>query len=467
MRKPLKVIFRYVLAAAGVALFLLLLNFLAMAFFVFSTIERGDSAAHVFRYTDNFSCTEEECLINKQNPGFPAEWYAWSMLLNEDGKVIWSDALPEELPRQFELSDVAVFSRWYLMDYPVYVWKQQKGLFVWGGTKDSVWKQTLEMPMNTIRRISLWVPFVLVANLLAALGIALFLGLRYYRELRPVIAGIGDLAEKRPVDLPVKGNLSEIAGKINRASAELQAQEQRLNKRDSARAEWIRGISHDIRTPLSIVMGYSSQVVDQEPLSPDGKKKMQGILSQSEKIKALVEDLNLASRLEYEMQPLRLERISVAALIRGVVAEWINQTNGSFLSSEPELSVDIGYGADMDVVIADKALLSRALTNLIQNCFTHAQASKIEVSLTKTGNDCQIIVRDDGKGFPDAVLREFGQEQSPDFSSFHGMGMILVQKIIRAHRGKVHFENPPEGGSLTTMELPAEKIIIKKAEPRY
>ena len=83
-----------------------------------------------------------------------------------------------------------------------------------------------------------------------------------------------------------------------------------------------------IRTPLSMVMGYASQLEDNPHLSSDEREQARIIRRQSEKIKTLVNDLNLASKLEYEMQPLRTDSIVPAALVRGVVAEFSQQWTG-------------------------------------------------------------------------------------------------------------------------------------------
>ena len=83
----------------------------------------------------------------------------------------------------------------------------------------------------------------------------------------------------------------------------MQNQREQLRNKDTARANWIAGVSHDIRTPLSMIMGYASQLKTSSDLSDEMEKKLSVILKQSERIKNLINDLNLASKLEYNMQP--------------------------------------------------------------------------------------------------------------------------------------------------------------------
>ncbi len=58
-----------------------------------------------------------------------AENRAWAMLLDDGGAVIWEEQMPEDLPRSYTAAQIAQFSRWYLQEYPVFVWQQPAGLF--------------------------------------------------------------------------------------------------------------------------------------------------------------------------------------------------------------------------------------------------------------------------------------------------------------------------------------------------
>ncbi len=101
-------------------------------------------------------------------------------------------------------------------------------------------------------------------------------------------------------------------------------QSRQLRKRETARANWIAGVSHDIRTPLSMVMGYAGQLENDMQLSEDNRKKAVVIVQQSKRMRNLINDLNLASKLEYNMQPINPERQNLIAVIRQVIVDFIN-----------------------------------------------------------------------------------------------------------------------------------------------
>ena len=133
------------------------------------------------------------------------------------------------------------------------------------------------------------------------------------------------MSEGKSINLSVSGELSEIADSINKAS-------NIISRQNTARANWISGVSHDIRTPLTMIMGYADRIVNDENASSRIKEQAAVISRQSIKIKDLVQDLNLVSKLEYEMQPLRKENIRLSKLLRSYAIDLINSGLPDFYS---------------------------------------------------------------------------------------------------------------------------------------
>ena len=111
--------------------------------------------------------------------------------------------------------------------------------------------------------------------------------------------------------------MANINEKLNLAS-------EHIRKKEKTRAEWINGISHDVRTPLSLIMGYAGEIKDDIEVSAKTKKQADIIVGQAEKIKRLITDLNLVSKLESSMQPLRKESLDLLELGRQVISDFLN-----------------------------------------------------------------------------------------------------------------------------------------------
>ena len=290
----------------------------------------------------------------------------WAMLIGLDGQVSWSLRKPADVPEEYTLTDVASFTRWYLNDYPVQCRVREDGLLVIGAPKGSVWKHDMSMDMDVLLQIPLWFAFLFFLAIGCVLGLAFLFLRKWFRQAQQV--------------------------------------------RDAARSNWINGISHDIRTPLSMVMGYANQL-EEDP-----------------------NDLNLTMRLDYEMQPLRRARLRPAALVRQAAADLLN----GGLEDRYTLNLDIPPEAEKVTLLADEGLLKRALMNLMNNGVRHnPDGCAITVRLALQGAECALEVDSaGGPGAPETPPTAPPSVLNEDGSAPHGTGLKLVEQIARAHGGR-------------------------------
>ncbi len=451
------------------------------------------SAGFSFDGQGNMTLGEEEGRLLEQSG------CEFAFLLNDEGDRIWGWRIPEEIGEHFTAGEVAAFSRWYLEDYPVRVWNSGAGLLVLAQKKGSVGKYPVEISVQTLQNTPFMALALIAANLCLVLVFAVLAGYRLYCALRPVAWGLDRLAGQERITLPERGIAADLAARLNQVSRILEQQRQSLEQRDTARTEWISGVSHDIRTPLSMVMGYADQL-ENDPSLPEKARQEAGIIkAQSVKIKTLIEDLNLTSKLEYRMQPLRVEEYKPAALIRSVVVSCLN----SGMREGYELETRIGEEVEGVTLRGDRALLERALQNLIGNSIRHNTACHIVVgaqveertipaqrgegkrffceiffqrkffrkqvspgtrkalfaksglrhSQARSVRLCRISVRDDGCGIPLSV-RQSLEGKKEGGSAVHIMGLRIVMQIAAAHGGRIEFS---QDGREVALYLPMEQ----------
>ena len=144
----------------------------------------------------------------------------WAMLIDPDGVVVWSEAKPPEVPTTYSRNDIAAFTRWYLCDYPVQCQVRDDGLLVVGAPQNTTWKYTFESSLASLNVLFWGGPLFFLLSISMVVWLCSLLLRRWFR------------AEQK--------------------------------QRDQARADWVSGVSHDIRTPLSMVMGYASEL-EQDP----------------------------------------------------------------------------------------------------------------------------------------------------------------------------------------------------------
>lgn len=329
----------------------------------------------------------------------------WAVLLNENGEAIWSYRKPAEIKESYTRSEIARMSRYYLKDYPVYLRVWDDRIMIVGLPKYSMWKYNMEFPIlwiEYVKKVWFWIALF---DFLSILVLAFFFTRRWSK------------------------------------------------KREEARIEWIAGISHDIRTPLSMVMGYSDTLLSSGNLSTEEQRQMAVIRHQSIVMKELVEDLNLTSRLEYSMQALRVERVRPAAVLREVAAAFLSDAK----EGELEIDMEISGQAEEIWIKADRSLLVRALRNLFHNSLQHSEQQevmKITLRMWKEGRWCLISFSDNGVGYPPDVLHQLhNRKKKCNMQNIRGLG--IVQKVVMAHGGKNRFENNRQGGCFCEMRFRA------------
>lgn len=374
--------------------------------------------------------------------------HIWAMFLDPQGQWMWSVDTPEDIPGSYTVQDVAAFSRGYLADYPVFLRNTEDGLLVLGYPKGSYTKLTSNyFSMRAIRTIPLYFAGMLALDLLV-LFLAYYLSKqKIIKNTEPIIASIETLSDGKPVSLSVRGELSEVADSVNKAS-------RILSRQNEARANWISGVSHDIRTPLSMIMGYAGRIANDRTASDSAREQAEIIGKQGVKIKELVQDLNLVSQLEYEMQPLHQETVRLSKLLRSYVAELLNTGIPDAYSIDIKITPD----AETATMECDARLISRAIHNLVQNSIRHnPQGCNIRLLLDRFETGLSLTVSDDGIGLTPEKLHEL--EARPHYMKStnerldlrHGLGLLLVRQIVEAHSGIMQIESEAQHGYKTVL----------------
>lgn len=446
---------RYVLATAAVVL---LVVGLLLGTVVYLGLHYGaatDSRVRIGTLAEALTPTADGLQLDPART--PADWlqgYAWAMALDDDGSVIWQHDLPQNLNKHYTASEIASFSRWYLDDWPVFCWTADYGLFVAAVPRGSVWKYNIYNNEQLMNAMAAGMLPALALLLGVAAACCLLFSWRGARRLQTIAAGLATVADGGTIRLPTDGFAGELADTVNRTSEQLRRRNEIIARRDDARTSWIAGVSHDVRTPLALILGWAEQLEQDTALPAAARQKACGIRTQSEKLRALIEDLNLTSKLEYGTQPLRKQEFAAGPLFRELVAQFCESPQAETC----EVSLQQTAAAEQAKLCVDRALLERLLENLLGNSIRHNSAPvEIEVQTDVAGNRFCLTVADNGTGYPPAVLAALQgtpqNEQTP-----HILGLHVVEQIAAAHGGRVAFgQNVPNGAKATVWLPCAEK----------
>ena len=352
---------------------------------------------HLHKEKGEYHLAEEE---SKKLSG--AQQFA--MLLDNGGNILWSEFLPKELRKSYTLQDVAKFTRYYLEDYPVRTYVVPEGLLIIGQKKEQIWKYTLEYKEGVIRNLIEFLPLFLLFNALILVSVPIWI------------------------------------------------QKKRAKQKEEERTEWIAGVSHDIRTPLAIVLG-NAEMIAATTESEEIKDRALRIEKQGLRLRRLVENLNLFSKLSFGYGNLEKEKIQVSRFLRKTITEMRNQTE----DERVQFTLDIQEDLQGLVLGFNENLMERALMNLLYNAVQHnPEGCEITVKLYQDEKAHVFLqVEDNGCGLEKAALKRLNKknyEWEPSTGQ-HGLGLKIVKQVISRHRWKVHFGEGSQGGFLCCIQM--------------
>ena len=221
------------------------------------------------------------------------------------------------------------------------------------------------------------------------------------------------------------------------------------------RADLLRSVSHDLRTPLTSIAGSASVLLDSPELPEDKRRELLGgIRDDSEWLIGMVENLLSITRVGGEGAQIQ----KMPEAVEEVVADAVRK----FRKLYPELPVETEVPEEVLFVPMDAVLICQVLTNLLENAALHGRTtSRITVRVTSGAGRAKFAVEDDGGGI-DAEALPLLFEDKPagaapvDSKGRHnmGIGLTVCRTIVKAHGGDMSAANRPGGGAVFWFELP-------------
>jgi signal transduction histidine kinase len=250
---------------------------------------------------------------------------------------------------------------------------------------------------------------------------------------------------------------SRVRERTARADAEqaqrlLEAQNERLVEADRMKDEFVALISHDLRTPLTSIMGYVELSLDEE-LAPDTRSYLEVVSRSSQRLLRLVDDLLFVARLQSGRLELAPSRLDLSELARQAAEE----ARGRADAKDLQLVVD----ANGDVPVeADRGRVFQLLDNLVSNAIKFTpDGGKVEIKVARDGNAI-LEVCDTGIGFTTVeASRIFDRFYRTDSAVLRqvpgtGLGLFIAAAITEAHGGQISAHPRDGGGAVFRVELP-------------
>lgn len=221
-------------------------------------------------------------------------------------------------------------------------------------------------------------------------------------------------------------------------------------------ANLLRSVSHDIRTPLTSIIGSAQTIVKNSGGISDEKRNvlMNNIIDESNWLMCIVENLLSITRIGADKTDI-LKNDEAAE-------EIIGETAAKFRKRFPGIQLKLSVPEELLIVPMDAVLIEQVLSNLMENAVFHGvTTTMICLSASKKGENAVFKVSDDGKGLkPEEISSLFsggkiaGKNQSQDKHRNMGIGLCVCNTIIKAHGGEMTARNLSSGGAEFTFTLP-------------
>jgi signal transduction histidine kinase len=250
---------------------------------------------------------------------------------------------------------------------------------------------------------------------------------------------------------------------VDRATADLKQANTKLKRLDVAKSEFISIASHQLRTPLTVIKGYISMILEGSfgKISKTQKESLEKVYESSERLIQLIENLLNISRIEsgrlqYSFMPLDLEKL-VANVVEEL--ESVAKKKGlRFTYKKPKTA--------LPTLKLDEEKLRQVIMNLIDNSIKYTKQGSVTVSLYQKDNRVIFSVKDTGIGIDeegkDNLFKKFsrGTGTSLIHTEGTGLGLYVAKQIVEGHGGDIRVESPGEGkGSEFLVSLPVESKI--------
>ena len=235
----------------------------------------------------------------------------------------------------------------------------------------------------------------------------------------------------------------------------------RLRELESVRREFVANVSHEFRTPLSIITGYLETLGD-EDLGKEMRSKSIAVMQRhAERLNRLIDDLLTISRMEEKAVRLETRCVELEPLLRGVV----EQAEQERLQRGVEVRIEVATG--LPAINVDAFRIEQAFTNLLVNALRHgtpadAKGGVVTIGMELSGSEVAVSFRDQGPGIPLA-------DQEHLFERFYrvggdrarqtggtGLGLSIVKNVAQAHGGRVALQSTPGEGSTFTIFFPLD-----------
>ncbi|NMM65020.1 HAMP domain-containing histidine kinase [Clostridium sp. P21] len=266
--------------------------------------------------------------------------------------------------------------------------------------------------------------------------------------LKKILQGIKKMIEgdySTRINFNAENEFAEIRDAFNFMAEKIETSREERNRMESLKQQLLSDISHDLKTPLTSIMGYSKALRD-DVVSDDEKIKqyLNTIYNKSQRTVSLIENLHEFTKLDNSKFSINKETWDFCEFIRQIVSEYYNE----FEEKNFELEISL---PDHEIMYEfDNVEMERAISNIVYNILKYNKiGTKAKIELNCDNREIQLVIADDGIGIDENLKKTIFEpfvrgDKSRYTKGGTGLGLSIADKIVQKHGGSLTLEKSEE-----------------------
>lgn len=298
-----------------------------------------------------------------------------------------------------------------------------------------------------------------VVALVIALTVAFFLSKSMtspIREMKEIAQRLAEGDFSRKVRIKSKDELGELARSLNTMAGELQAKMENLERMDRVRTDFVANISHELKTPLTLIKGYIETLEDRAITDTERAGRFILIIKDhTNRLSNIIDDLLSLSELELSRDSIEKSEFDLKNLMDDITLGF-----GHALAAKQQNLTIEPQGQNFKIK-ADRDKIEQVFVNLIDNAIKYTEdGGRIRVCLVQQNGEVVVTVEDNGIGIPredlDRVFERFYRVDKARSRQLGGtgLGLGIAKHIVLAHKGEIRIESDTGKGTKVFVTLP-------------
>lgn len=227
-----------------------------------------------------------------------------------------------------------------------------------------------------------------------------------------------------------------------------------MNKKETFDNEFISHVTHELRTPVTLIKGFSQVIIEDDDMDEENKKDFIRIIyNESCRLSSMLDKLSQISKLDRKRIFIKKIHVDPVEFIREILKKFQSQ------SEEKSISLQFNFCEPVSSVMLDTEKMTVALEEILKDSFNVLSWNeKIEITIKFTATKFIIKIKDNGRGIPSEeipfIFNKFYKVSSRPEDSGTGLGLTLAAKIIKCHRGTIKVKSNENKGTCFIITLP-------------